>query len=163
MKVVGGDGKFDALRFRNNVVVGAKSVIELPRERFTEGERDTSSAVLVASRNVVRNGAVQTAVQADRLSRPGVTVEHGDLAAEPGFVDPTGGDYRLRADSALIDAGVEPDGYVRDVDDPVDEDRRPPADDVERAVDGDGDGVARHDIGAFELSPERPRAPPSAP
>ena len=72
-----------------------------------------------------------------------------NLAVDPGFAGP--GDLRLRPGSPLIDAGrpgplanaeAQEDalGYVR-------------------AADGNGDGVLRRDIGAYELQPAPPPAP----
>ena len=150
VEIVGADRNGETLRFRNNLVVGADSVIAMSETRFTAtGERRPT---LVTSRNVVWNGLVESALRADRVSRPGVRLEGADLAAEPAFVDEIGGDYRLRPDSALIDAGVEPDEYAWDYHDPADA-PSPGADAVTRAVDGDGDGVAEHDVGAFEYRP----------
>ena len=141
----------DVLRFRNNVVVRADAVVELPESRFRTTARAWSEPAFVSSRNVVWNSAVQSAVQADWLSRPGIAVEGTDLLVEPKFVDPANGDYRLRPDSALIDAGVEPDEYVWD-----NYGRSPdsaPDGLVPPPIDGDGDGEAEHDIGAFEHAP----------
>jgi hypothetical protein len=74
----------------------------------------------------------------------------GAGAVDPAFAAPPG-DLRLRADSALVDAG-----------DPAPLARAEPHEDAlgdVRAVDGNGDGTARRDIGALE---RRPPAPPSA-
>ncbi|MGH2949786.1 MAG: hypothetical protein ACRDPC_26590, partial [Solirubrobacteraceae bacterium] len=70
-------------------------------------------------------------------------------AADPGFVAPPG-DLRLRADSPLVDAG-----------DPAPLTAGEPHEDAlgdVRAMDGNGDGTARRDVGAFE---RRPPAPPA--
>jgi hypothetical protein len=70
----------------------------------------------------------------------------------PGFVDPAVDDYHLAADSPLRDAGdPSPAGGLA----ATDLGKNP------RSVDGNGDGTAAPDIGAFEFQP--PPAPPVAP
>ena len=65
-------------------------------------------------------------------------------AADPGFVDEAGGDVHLAAGSAMIDAGNSgtPLAHAGGED----------LDGEPRVSDGDGDGVARRDIGADELT-----------
>jgi hypothetical protein len=76
-----------------------------------------------------------------------VSHSHHD-GADPAFVAPPA-DLRLRADSPLVDAGdPSPLGSGEPHEDAMG--------DV-RAVDGDGDGTARRDVGALE---RRPPAPP---
>ena len=160
VSLLGSEG--DGLRFRNNVVSGAYRIIELPASRFgvSEDRRrllpygvDTVEPMLISSSNVVWNSAMPAALPTDWRSHPYIEVDRPDLMVEPRFVDATGGDYRLLPDSALIDAGVRPDDYVWDFHDAANEDRRPGPDATTRAVDGDGDGAALPDIGAFEFRP----------
>jgi hypothetical protein len=70
-----------------------------------------------------------------------------------GFVHPAAGDVHLRADSPLVDAGDPACPQGTDLDgNPL-------------VADGNGDGVARRDIGAFELQPApvaHPDPPPAA-
>ena len=71
------------------------------------------------------------------------------LYGEVGFTDPSHGDFSLRASSPLVDAGSA-DKFL-DLDSPLDVTGAP------RVTDGDGDGTARRDVGAFE----RPAPTPS--
>jgi Right handed beta helix region len=66
------------------------------------------------------------------------------VEADPYFVDPRAGDLHLRAASPAIDSGISL-GYRRDFD------GRPVP------LDGDGNGTARPDLGAYERCPPHPR------
>jgi hypothetical protein len=70
----------------------------------------------------------------------GLTGTSGNVSVDPGFVDPVGEDYHLRADSPLIDAGTNSDAPSAD----FDGDARP--------HDGDEDGTATVDIGFDEAT-----------
>jgi len=68
-----------------------------------------------------------------------LTQSHISNAADPGFVDPAGSDYRLLPNSPLVDAGDPATAQGLDLDgNPL-------------VTDGNLDGIARRDIGAFEL------------
>ncbi|MFH1084574.1 MAG: choice-of-anchor Q domain-containing protein, partial [Chloroflexota bacterium] len=58
---------------------------------------------------------------------------------------PTGGDFRLRPGSAAIDVGSADAAPTNDLDG------------FHRPQDGDGDGYAVHDLGAYERMPQAPR------
>ncbi len=63
-----------------------------------------------------------------------------NISADPLFVDPANGDYRLQTGSPSIDAGTNDAPGLPETD----------SDGNPRIVDGDGDGVAIVDMGAFE-------------
>lgn len=74
----------------------------------------------------------------------------GNLLANPSFVDGAAADFRLRDDSPLIDRGFPGAGSISDLDG------------LPRPNDGNGDGVAVRDLGAFEYQgrPSRPTVVP---
>lgn len=82
---------------------------------------------------------------------PGAISESHHVAAAPGFVDAAAGDFRLRFDPALVDAGDPAAGGPT-----VDFGGDP------RVVDGNGDGTAVRDIGAFEYQHRAPVVAASA-
>jgi hypothetical protein len=63
----------------------------------------------------------------------------GNLSANPRFQDPASRDYRLRPLSPVVDAGTNTNAPLTDI-------RL-----LARPVDGDGDGVAITDMGAYEF------------
>jgi parallel beta-helix repeat protein len=63
----------------------------------------------------------------------------GELSVDPRFIDPSQGDYRLAPGSPSIDAGTNDNAPEDDFDGRA------------RPLDGDGDGTAVVDMGAFEV------------
>jgi hypothetical protein len=65
----------------------------------------------------------------------------GNIASAPGFVNPAAGDYHLTAGSPCIDAGYNLSGVITN-----DLDGNP------RPLDGNEDGLALYDMGAYEFN-----------
>jgi hypothetical protein len=72
---------------------------------------------------------------------PGTLMLAGNIDADPLFVNPVSGDYRLGWHSPAIDAVSNCSAYCLSL---------PDLDGTARQVDGDGDGFARVDMGAYE-------------
>lgn len=72
----------------------------------------------------------------------------GNIATDPGLVDVPQADYRLRSDSPCIDAGTDLSALLTG-----------DLAGVVRPQDGNGDGVARFDMGAYEFVPSQPPPP----
>jgi hypothetical protein len=127
-------GSRTGLTFRNGVI--ASYPVAIARQATGTGSESD-----VATDYSDYSGSVQS-------SGAGGLSETNHLTSDPGFVGAA--DFRLRADSPLVDAG-EPA--------PLDPDESPgDADGQPRIVDGGGDCVARRDVGAFEFQPGE-RAP----
>lgn len=119
-----------ALRLANSIIRGANTSLKVEAP-------DQGQATVVASYSDANwaNGDV---------SGPGADVKTSNVSNvmdAVGFADAAAGDFRLLPDSPLVDAGdpFAPDG--------LDLDGMP------LVVDGNGDGIARRDLGAFELPP----------
>jgi hypothetical protein len=97
-------------------------------------QRSGFTAHPVLIRNDLYNGA---------SNHVGLPAGATDMVADPRFVDRAGGNYRLQASSPAIDAG---DGTCVAM--ATDLDAAP------RVQDGNADGTAAIDIGAYEFSPD---------
>jgi hypothetical protein len=71
----------------------------------------------------------------------------GNLSSNPKFLDPASRDYRLRGTSPAVDAGTNTGAPTTDLRG------------VARPLDGNGDGVAVTDMGAYEFGKIFPTAP----
>jgi plastocyanin len=89
----------------------------------------------------------------DLTSPSGIGTGTGNVNVDPRLVDAPHGDFRLRADSPVIDAGSSPLGNNESTTDKLGN---------PRVVDGDGDALAIRDMGAFEFQPTAPIASASA-
>jgi hypothetical protein len=127
-------GSRTALTFRNGIVDSYPIAIA----RSATG---LGSVADVATDYSDYSGSIQS-------SGGGALSETNHLTADPGFVG--NGDYGLRSDSPLVDAG-DPAALGAD-ESPGDASGRP------RILDGSGDCTARRDVGAFEFQPGQ-RAP----
>ena len=73
----------------------------------------------------------------------------GEISVDPMFRDPANGDYRLAPGSPSIDAGTNGNAPATDLDGHI------------RPIDGDGDGTAVVDMGAFESEEVTDPTPPA--
>jgi hypothetical protein len=114
----------------NNIIVAAAGQIAIECGNFNDSAPPTFTANDVFSASGLGYGGVcadQTGIR-------------GNISADPFFADPAAGNYHLRTESLVIDAA---DGSILPAL-AVDLDNHP------RPVDGDADGVAASDVGAFE-------------
>ena len=125
-----GGGGDATVELRNSIVSGASTPLHVSADAGNTATLTTSFSNYPSTGNIVDDGATGTA---------SIDATDALLDVAPGFVDAAGGDFHLAPTSELIDAGdPAPDSNV-------DLDGNP------RAADGDGDGVARRDVGAYEL------------
>ena len=140
------------ISLRNNVVVGAERLLEIDPGLFSRAHQGYGSR-LVAGRNLVWDSERGSLLRSEWLSLPNVELEATDIAADPLFVDADRGNFAVRAGSPTIDSGVAPEPYRWSWDDYRHEFIQPGPEAVTAPVDGDGDGAAEHDVGAFEYRP----------
>ena len=115
---------------RNNLIVGNQVGLEVGFLRAGNGP--------VWENNLVFGNEV------NYVGLPDPTGTRGNLSADPLLLDLENGDFRLTVTSPAIDAGAETLSPAIDFDGVV------------RPVDGDGDGRANTDIGAFEFTEPPP-------
>jgi serine protease len=127
---------FDARNQLHNNIFAASSGPAL----YCENAASLSSPVMNANDVFSGQGPAYGGTCADQ------TGLNGNISADPQFINATAGNFRVRMSSAVIDAGNDSAPQLP----PTDVAGHP------RVVDGNTDGAARVDIGAFEY---RNRAP----
>lgn len=137
----------------NNIIVGSDSLLNLSEQAWGQSGRN-ARGYLSSARNIIQDSESSSLLSIEMLDRPGITLDQPDLDADPGFVDAENNDFRLRVASEAIDQGADVEPYRWDppLNEGLVETLQPPANSNVSAIDGDGDGEARLDIGAFEYS-----------
>ena len=121
---------------RDSIISG----FDTPLECFEGGT--VPKGVINVSDTVLTGGTNNTCT--DDVGDPGITTTN-TTAADPKFVDAGAGDFRLRWDSPLLDLVAQtPDPGLTDLLDEA------------RVVDGNGDGTATADLGAYEYQRTAP-------
>ncbi|HZN87612.1 MAG TPA: hypothetical protein VFB44_01420 [Thermoleophilaceae bacterium] len=129
-----------AVSLTNSIIRGA--------ERPLYAAADVSTAKISASYSDYNSSANLVGARGGNEDIAETNVSN---VGDAGFVDAVAGDYRLRAGSALIDSGDPITQQGLDLDgNPL-------------VMDGNGDGLARRDLGAYELPPALPPAAGDAP
>lgn len=122
----------DRVKLVNNIIIAKRKQTAI----FCENIRPTNPPPIFEFNDVF--SAEGTTYGGQCIDQTGI---NGNISVDPLFVDPTSGDFHLQTGSPAIDAG---DSSVPEL---------PPTDLDEnvRIQDGNGDGVAVVDMGAFEF------------
>ena len=134
----------------NNIIVGSDAILEVGEDLYEDALPYVKSGTLVTSKNLVWNSGRGSVLTGDLVARQRISFDYTDLNADPLFLDADTQDYRLAAQSPAIDAGTDPIAYQWLH---FDEDyvfSAPPSTHVIQPLDGNGDGIKKFDIGAFE-------------
>ena len=155
----GGTGnRVDGVRIVNNTLVRSSGYpgLDITANSSLGGTGNSVSGVAVLNTIFQGSGTdvsgdVKPDVRFSITSMPGFAGVNGNIAADPRFVDPARGDFRLRAGSPAVDAGTGEGAPATDLDD------RARFDDP--ATPNRGAGAPPYvDIGAYEYgAPARPR------
>lgn len=119
------------------------------------GTGNATASATVSGTNIAATGSWVACPGTPNTGTETVLIPLTLLAGDPLFVDEGAGDLRLTAASPLVDAGTA--GALGVGESTTDRLGLP------RLIDGNGDGVARRDIGAFEYQPPAAPDPPPSP
>jgi len=131
--------------FVNNIV--AFNGAALPNATLPGGFAAASPNYYIAFNNLFGNANGDFYAEDDGRPRTPVPGT-GEISVDPMFRDPANGDYRLAPGSPSIDAGTNDDAPATDLEGHL------------RPIDGDGDGTAVVDMGAFEAEEASDPTPP---
>ena len=139
---VQGNKKFQAKVFRNNIIVGNRIGVRIPAQSCSsEGiprSRSAPNNIPLCGRTSSMDSNLFYNNETDYVGTDYSTGISDDIRADPLFVSPGVGDYRLTAGSPAIDTGSSEGAPTAD------------ADEKQRPIDGDGNGSRWVDIGAYE-------------
>jgi len=131
---VSGVDQHTAIQLTNSIVSGPETSLQV--QASNDGSPGTNSTATITTSY---SDWATSLVQPGDHGTATVTTGAGRLNVNPGFVNAAGGDYRLAASSPLIDKGT-PGGGAPTLD----------LAGGTRVLDGNGDGAAVRDMGAYE-------------